>query len=110
PDRRSVPYYFFSINGDALPHSPWRNGTIYLLPGDSFEQQPRQLYRGFEIEPAQWASLTPVKPLAKLAVHPEDFPFLAQIVPHNPAVLRERALADPEGFPWLDEESNAGLT
>src|SRR5262245_42258021 len=29
---KSVPYYFFSINGDALPHKPWREGTIYLLP------------------------------------------------------------------------------
>src|SRR5574338_544365 len=26
---RGEPYYFFSINGDALPHNPWRQGTIY---------------------------------------------------------------------------------
>lgn len=100
---RSAPYYYFSINGDALPHAPWREGTIYLLPGDSFEQQPRQRSRGVEIELAQWASLTPVKPLAKLPVKPEDFPFLTQIRPHDPAALRARVLADPEGFPWLEE-------
>ena len=75
------PYYFFSINGDALPHQPWRNGTIYLLPADTFEKQPRAQYRGMEIDLAQWASLVPVRPLAKLAVAPEDFPFLAQILP-----------------------------
>ncbi len=101
--KRSAPYYFFSINGDALPHSPWRKGAVYLLPGDSFERQPNDDYRGAEIELAHWASLVPVRPLAKLAVGPEDFPLLAQILPHDPAVVRARALANPDGFPWLDE-------
>lgn len=103
-DRIGESHYFFSVNGDALPHSPWRNGMIYLLPGDTFERQPRLRSRGREIEVAQWASPTPVRPLAKLAVAPEDFPFLAQIVPHDPAVIRERAIANPDGFPWLDDE------
>ena len=101
---RQGPYYFFSINGDALPHRPWRNGTIYLLPRASFEQQSREFSRGQEIEIAQWASLVPVRPLAKLSVTPEDFPFLAQIHPHDPDVVYERAAANPDGFPWLDEE------
>lgn len=99
----SGPYYFFSINGDALPHNPWRKGMIYLLPRASFEQQAREHYRGVEIDLAQWASPVAVKPLAKLAVRPADFPFLAQILPHDPAVIRERAAANPNGFPWLDE-------
>jgi hypothetical protein len=99
---KSEPYYFFSVNGDALPHRPWRRGTIYLLPREPFEPQPRQSIRGWEIEVAQWASAVPVRPLAKLSVGPEDFPFLDRIVPHDPAVLRERARADPEGFPWQD--------
>jgi hypothetical protein len=104
---RSGPYYFFSINGDALPHHPWRTGALYLLPGDRFEQQPRQQVRGMEIEVAHWASPVPIKPLAKLTVEPEDFPFLAQIHPHDPAVIRERAMANPEGFPWLDEAASS---
>jgi hypothetical protein len=29
---QSDPYYFFSVNADALPHRPWRSGTIYILP------------------------------------------------------------------------------
>ncbi len=98
----SGPYYLFSINGDALPHAPWRNGTIYILPGETFERQPHVRLRGVEVDSAQWASLVPVRPLARLAVAPEDFPFLAQIHPHDPAVIRERALADPDGFPWVD--------
>jgi hypothetical protein len=97
------PYYFFSINADALPHNPWRQGTIYLLPRDTFEHQGRQQFKGMTIEIAQWASLVPVTPLAKITVDPQDFPFLSQIRGHDPEVMRERAIADPEGFPWLDE-------
>jgi hypothetical protein len=97
------PYYFFSINADALPHNPWRQGTIYLLPRDTFEHEARQQFQGMTIEIAQWASLVPVTPLAKLTVDPQDFPFLSQIRGHDPKVMRERAMADPEGFPWLDE-------
>src|SRR5262249_21320606 len=98
--QRSDPYYYFSINGDALPHTPWRKGFIYLLPGDSFEQQPRQTHQGAEIETAHWASPVPVKPLARLPVEPEDFPFLSQIEGHDPALVRKRAQENPEGFPW----------
>ncbi|MCX6046696.1 MAG: hypothetical protein NT075_16450 [Chloroflexi bacterium] len=96
-------YYFFSINGDALPRDPWRKGMIYLLPRTSFEQQPRQHHQGRELDVAQWASPISVKPLAKLAVGPEDFPFLTQIRPHDPAVIGARARANPDNFPWLDE-------
>ena len=46
-------YYFFSVNEDALPHFPWRNGTVYLLPGDTFEPQPRLTFQGVEIEVTQ---------------------------------------------------------
>lgn len=100
---KSESYYFFSINEDAFAHTPWREGTIYLLPGDSFTQQPRQHYQGNEIEIAQWASPIPVKPLAKLRVTPEDFPFLPQILSHDPLTLSERAIADPDAFPWLEK-------
>jgi hypothetical protein len=100
---RSEPYYFFSINGDALPHQPWRQGTIYLLPRATFEQQPLLALGGERFEVAQWASLVPVRPLARLAGGPDDFPFLSQIYPPDPALLRERAARNPAGFPWMDE-------
>ncbi len=29
-------------------------------------------------------------------------PFLDQVRRHDPVALRERAYADPGGFPWLD--------
>jgi hypothetical protein len=102
---RSGPYYFFSVNGDALPHVPWRQGTIYILPRATFEHQANMQSGDMEIETAQWASLVPVRPLAKLTIAPEDFPFLAQIRGHDMAVIQERAARNPEGFPWLDEEA-----
>jgi len=99
----SHPYYFFSINADALPGQPWRRGTVYLLPGDSFEHEGRRRVHGIEFEGTQCASLTPVRPLGRLALDPDDFPFLTQVRRHDPAALRARAYADPDGFPWLDE-------
>jgi hypothetical protein len=99
---RSDPYYYFSIDADALPQRPWRQGTIYMLPRDGFEQQPRESYRGVDVEIAQWANLSLVQPLARLAVGPDDFPFLGQMYGHDIAVVNERAARDPQGFPWLD--------
>jgi hypothetical protein len=100
---KSEPYYFFSINDDALPHQPWCNGTIYILPRAGFKPQPPVTLRGIVGEIPQWASLEPVRPLARLNITPADFPFLAQIRGHNHAILRERIMSDPEAFPWVDE-------
>ena len=100
---RHGPYYFFSINADALARQAWRNGTIYLLPRTTFESQPLLPEQDGFAEIAQWASLVPVRPLAKLAVTPDDFPFLAQVRGHDPVVISERARQNPDGFPWIDE-------
>jgi hypothetical protein len=100
---KSAPYYFFSINSDALSHQPWCNGTIYLLPRAGFEPQPPVTLRGMTGEIQQWASLAPVRPLARLPITPADFPFLPQIRGHHHATLRARIMTDPEGFPWVDE-------
>lgn len=96
------PLYFFSVEAD-LSQAPWRAGTVYILPRAGFEPQPRGEYQGVQLEVAQWASPEPVRPRARLAVSPEDFPFLAQIRSHDMAVLRARAERNPEGFPWVDE-------
>ena len=56
---RSEPYYYFSINADALSRRPWRRGTVYLLPRQSFEQQAPYAYRGLQVQTAQWASARP---------------------------------------------------
>ncbi|MEX0761303.1 MAG: hypothetical protein WD208_09065 [Dehalococcoidia bacterium] len=103
PGGTSEPYYYFSVNRGALPHQPWRPGTVYVLPRKTFEPQPWQRSRGIEIESAQWRSFVPVKPLARIAVNPSDFPFLGQIRGHDPVAVRQRSMTDPDGFPWLDD-------
>ena len=76
-----------------------------MLPGSGFERERRRRIRDVEIEDAQYASLTSVRPLAKLSVTPvDDFPFLAQVRRHDPVALRARAYADPGRFPGLDEQ------
>jgi hypothetical protein len=100
---RGAPHYFFSINEDAFQDNPWRDGMIYILPSASFEQQGLEKHGHLQTEIAQWASPVNVKPLAKLSVTPQDFPFLAQVRGHNVDRVMERVKSDPDGFPWLDE-------
>jgi len=100
---RRGPYYFFSIDPADHPGSPWRDGTVYLLPGETFERQPPQPYQGVTIDTTQVASSVRVRPLAKLTVSPADFPFLPQVRRHDADEMRRRASANPAGFPWLDE-------
>jgi hypothetical protein len=100
----SDPFYFFSISQAALQHQPWRKGTIYLLPRMTFEQQPPIASDDAEIHLMHWASAEQVKPIAKIAVTPDDFPFLAQIRGHDDLVQRQRVQANPDGFPWVDDE------
>jgi hypothetical protein len=95
-------YYFFSISRSALDQQPWREGIVYLLPADTFETQKSIIDGDQEIQIAQVASLTPVRPAAKLRVGPGDFPFLEAIRGHDNEVVFSRAAADPAGFPWVD--------
>ncbi|MBL8594466.1 MAG: hypothetical protein JNK01_17410 [Devosia sp.] len=96
------PYYFFSISQPALDARAFRPGMLYLLPRDSFEPMPPLDIGGQRAHVPQWASLVAVTPLARIAVAPEDFPFLTDIRGHDDAFILERAKADPGGFPWVD--------
>jgi len=100
--QRSEPFYFFSITDKALAQQPFRCGTIYILPRDTFEQQPPERYGDQTIHVAHWASLVPVTPLAKLSVGPEDFPLLNQLRGHDDETTFARARANPAGFPWVE--------
>jgi hypothetical protein len=101
--RLGQPFYFFSISRPALEQQPWRAGTVYILPADTFETQPLIVADDAVIQVAQAASPVAVKPAAKLSIGASDFPFLHQIHGHDNDVLTARAAADPNGFPWLDE-------
>ncbi len=98
----SGPHYLFSISQSALPLQPWRTGTVYLLPRDTFIAQPPVPIGSNEVQIPQLASLLPVQPLAKLVVTPTDFPFLMQIRGHDDQRLQEYATALQSGAPWPD--------
>lgn len=70
-------HYSFEVPSSTLKEAPWSNGTIYILPRDSFE-------RGVDDngnDSDEWMSSEPVVPLAKLEVGPQDFPYLNEIKP-----------------------------
>jgi hypothetical protein len=96
----SHPYYFFSISQQAVGRQPYCNGVVYLLPRASFVAQPPKEVGPLRVHIAQLASLEAVTPLAKLAVAPEDFPFLAQMRTHDDAQLDLYAEAMSQGLPW----------
>ncbi len=101
PEGLSDVRYFFSVTREILQQFPWRKGVMYVLPKDGFVLQPPHPLGDFIIHELQWANLNPVKPVAKIKVSPEDFPFLSQVRVHDNAVVEARAKANPNGFPWL---------
>lgn len=106
-DAPSEPHYFFSISQQALAQRPFRNGWVYLLPRESFEQQPPLTSGELRIQVPQWASAVAVKPMARLAISPGDFPFLSALRGHDDAEMFRRARQNPDGFPWLDDVPSA---
>ena len=94
------PYYVFSVSQSALPGQPWRTGTVYLLPRKAFTTQPPIAFGSNQVHIAQLASFEPVRPLAKLTVTPQDFPFLMKIRGHDDERLQEYATALQTGAPW----------
>ena len=100
--RPGTPHYYFSVGRDALQERPWRDGYVYLLPADSFVEQPPGVYGGHAARVPQLASPVPVAPFARLRVSPGDFPYLAQIRGHEDERLAEYAQAVMTAAPWPD--------
>ncbi len=101
-DQLSDPLYFFSISQPAKLQKAWGEGMVYILPRQRFERENAQIIRGAEVIFPHWISKIPAAPAARLAVGPQDFPFLEQIHGHNDEKLNRLAAADPNGFPWPD--------
>ena len=95
-------YYYFSVSRQALPLRPWRTGYLYLLPADSFVEQPGRVYAGQRARVPQLASPVPVTPFARLRVAPRSFPFLEQIRGHDDERLADYARAVMAAAPWPD--------
>ncbi len=67
--------YDFKIPKDTLEIKPWKSGMIYLLDKGMFRQEKDD--KGNLVD--EWTSETPVKPIAKFEVGPEDFRFLNEV-------------------------------
>lgn len=102
PGTHLGPLYFFSITHSALVRNPWCEGAVYILPRGTFIQEPAQHMPGAEIVLPHWVSPSPVHPIAKLKVQPQDFPFLSSIHGHNDEKLPRLMQENPEGYPWPD--------
>lgn len=75
--------YNFSVSADQLPEKPWIEGALYFLPRETFERQ----WLTLESRSNEWTSPSPVKPIAKLSIRPEDFPFLDKIGGHDDSMF-----------------------
>jgi hypothetical protein len=95
--------YFFSVQDTALEQKPFRTGWVYVLPKQGFTQEPKGQREGIPYEAHHWANLNPVKPLFRVQIEPNDFPFLESIRAHNNEILWKRVEANPNGFPWVEE-------
>ncbi len=98
----SEPFYFFSLTDKVLVKQPWREGFVYILPREGFEEQALRRFGDYLVRSNHWANAQPVKPLARLRVRPANFPFLSEIRRQDDEVVAQRAAANPDGFPWLE--------
>jgi hypothetical protein len=80
PDGRTVDSYQFSLDREALPERPFTTGALYVLPRATFTRLP--MWPGGPLS-NEWASVETVKPLARLTIAPEEFPFIDSIGAHD---------------------------
>jgi len=95
-------HYYFSVSRDAVGRRPWRSGYLYVLPAETFVEQPPGTYAGLAARVPQLASPVSVKPFARMEIAPSDFPFLEQIRGHDDDRLAEYAEAVMAAAPWPD--------
>ena len=100
---RAGEYYFFSVDTETLGGDLWRPGYVYVLPRTGFDSELEDQAHGLRLGPTQWASATAVAPLARVDVHPTDFPLLELVRHHDRATVLRRTSTHPDDFPWLTE-------
>jgi hypothetical protein len=74
PER--LPRYSFAVNPEVLANGGLSPGTLYVLPNDTFVSDKAEFG---VIDTCHLVSKIEVKPLARLAVTPDDFPFAASL-------------------------------
>jgi hypothetical protein len=81
--------YFLSVNSDQPDAEFLADGWLYVLPRDGFTAEPA--VAGL-LQSGQWVNLNPVRPLARIAVAPADFPFTDVIGRHRDSESMLRTL------------------
>lgn len=77
---RREKYYHFELERTLKGQQPFISGTIYLARAEDFPSRPRiPMLNLLGCDFEEWGSSEPVKPLARLAVEPSDFPYLDQV-------------------------------
>lgn len=79
--------YFFSVNSDQQDEELLTEGWLYVLPQVGFTAEPA--IAGL-LQSGQWVNPDPVRPIARIAVTPTDFPLTNVIGRHsdNESMLR----------------------
>jgi hypothetical protein len=90
--------YIFSIGRDAGADDAWTDGTIYVLPGDTFTRTR---------DSRELTSLVPVRPRARLRVEPHDFPFRSRTLEHGRGDTPQTVVYRNALSPWRRPRSRA---
>jgi hypothetical protein len=91
-DGRTLDLYHFSVHHELVDGDLWQSGTLYLLPRETF--RANVLFPGGPAS-SEWASPEAVRPLKRIAVDPEDFPFRDQVGGHDDSyVIEAERLSD----------------
>ena len=98
----STPFYAFIIEAHALRRQPWTDGMIYVLPRASFVPRTPACVDGLTVQCQEWASVSAVQPVAKVAVRPDDFPFLHDFWGFDEQVLLTLMGRYPDVWPFGD--------
>jgi hypothetical protein len=78
--RGRVKYYHFEIPAAVREDPPFTQGMIYIANAADFpDHRPYPILDLFNAEVEEWGSTQPVRPLAKLPVSPQDFPYLDRV-------------------------------
>ncbi|MEV0286308.1 hypothetical protein AB0H36_19525 [Kribbella sp. NPDC050820] len=72
--------YFFSVDSDQPDAELLTHGWLYMLSRDGFTAEPA--VAGL-LQSGQWVNPNPVRPVARIAVAPADFPFTSIIGRHS---------------------------
>ncbi len=83
-DGETLDVYNFSVHYELVDQPIWRTGTLYFLSPDTFSPIP--FYPGGPPS-NEWASTLELRPIARLEVRPEDFPFLDRVGGHDDSEL-----------------------